>query len=146
MKLLILLFIAIIGFSAGTWPENFANHEIRMRLSGVQHDSGKIIFALFDSEESFLEDPIRSIVVSASEWKNSNFFERLPSGTYAIAVFHDENSNGKLDKTFIGLPKEPFAFSNNTIRGLNFPSWDKASFELNEQQIEKHLELIKLSI
>jgi uncharacterized protein (DUF2141 family) len=28
-------------------------------------------------------------------------------GAYSIAVFHDRNGNGKLDRSFIGLPGEP---------------------------------------
>jgi uncharacterized protein (DUF2141 family) len=31
-------------------------------------------------------------------------FPDLPSGSYAVALFHDENGNGKLD-TFAGIPK-----------------------------------------
>jgi uncharacterized protein (DUF2141 family) len=37
-------------------------------------------------------------------------------GSYAIAVFHDTNGNGKLDRNFIGLPSEPYGFSNDVGR------------------------------
>lgn len=37
-------------------------------------------------------------------------------GSYAIAVFHDLNGNGRLDRNFIGLPSEPYGFSNGTGR------------------------------
>jgi uncharacterized protein (DUF2141 family) len=37
-------------------------------------------------------------------------------GSYAIAVFHDTNGNGKLDRSFIGLPSEPYGFSNDVGR------------------------------
>jgi uncharacterized protein (DUF2141 family) len=37
-------------------------------------------------------------------------------GSYSIAVFHDTNGNGKLDRNFIGLPNEPYGFSNDTGR------------------------------
>ena len=39
-------------------------------------------------------------------------FAGLPAGTYAVSVFHDANSNGKLD-TFAGIPKEGYGFSRN---------------------------------
>jgi uncharacterized protein (DUF2141 family) len=29
-------------------------------------------------------------------------FEGVPPGQYAVAVFHDENGNGKMDTNFIG--------------------------------------------
>ncbi|SCY25707.1 DUF2141 domain-containing protein [Microvirga guangxiensis] len=37
-------------------------------------------------------------------------------GSYSIAVFHDTNGNGKLDRNFIGLPSEPYGFSNDVGR------------------------------
>jgi uncharacterized protein (DUF2141 family) len=37
-------------------------------------------------------------------------------GSYAIAVFHDVNGNGQLDRNFIGLPNEPYGFSNDVGR------------------------------
>jgi uncharacterized protein (DUF2141 family) len=46
-------------------------------------------------------------------------------GRYAIAVFHDTNGNGKLDRSFIGLPQEPYGFSNDVGR-RGFPSFEGA--------------------
>jgi uncharacterized protein (DUF2141 family) len=37
-------------------------------------------------------------------------------GTYAVAVFHDLNGNARLDRNFIGLPSEPYGFSNDVGR------------------------------
>jgi len=36
----------------------------------------------------------------------------IPPGTYAIACYHDENDNGKLDTNFLGIPKEGTGASN----------------------------------
>jgi uncharacterized protein (DUF2141 family) len=33
-------------------------------------------------------------------------FEDIPPGTYALAVVHDENMNGKLDTNWLGIPTE----------------------------------------
>jgi uncharacterized protein (DUF2141 family) len=58
-------------------------------------------------------------------------FKDVPFGTHAIAVFHDTNSNGKLDKNFLGIPKEGYAFSNNVFGALGLPpSFKDASFKL----------------
>lgn len=37
-------------------------------------------------------------------------------GAYAVAVFHDTSGNGKLDHSLIGLPNEPYGFSNDVGR------------------------------
>lgn len=49
------------------------------------------------------------------------------TGTYAIAVVHDENSNNKMD-TAIFLPKEGFGFSRNPAITVGPPSFKAASF------------------
>jgi uncharacterized protein (DUF2141 family) len=54
----------------------------------------------------------------------------LKPGTYAIAVFHDRNKNGKLDKNIFGAPTESYGFSNNARSTFSAPSFSAASFEL----------------
>jgi uncharacterized protein (DUF2141 family) len=52
-------------------------------------------------------------------------------GSYAIAVFHDTNGNGKLDRNFIGLPSEPYGFSNDVGR-RGAPDFDAARIVVRE--------------
>jgi uncharacterized protein (DUF2141 family) len=40
-------------------------------------------------------------------------FSGLGKGKYAVLVYHDQNTNGKLDTNFIGMPKEGVGNSNN---------------------------------
>jgi len=49
-------------------------------------------------------------------------------GTYAVAVLHDEDDDGALDRDFFGLPQEGFGFSNDAAPGLGPPSFHDASF------------------
>ncbi|MCC6914487.1 MAG: DUF2141 domain-containing protein [Rhodospirillaceae bacterium] len=53
------------------------------------------------------------------------------AGIYALAVYHDRNGNTKLDKTWIGLPSEPFGLSNNPPRRLAMPKHKDSAFEVN---------------
>ena len=48
----------------------------------------------------------------------------IPPGTYAVKLHIDENENGKLDTNFLGIPKEQYGISNNTL----FLNFDAASF------------------
>ena len=52
-------------------------------------------------------------------------------GSYGIAVFHDTNGNGKLDRNFIGLPSEPYGFSNDVGR-RGAPNFDAARIVVRE--------------
>lgn len=40
-------------------------------------------------------------------------FRNLNAGRYAIAVIHDANADGKLNRGFLGIPIEGFGFSRN---------------------------------
>ncbi len=59
-------------------------------------------------------------------------FDKVPYGSYAIAAFHDANSNGKLDKNFMGIPVEPYGFSNNPLARWNSPPFQESQFDFTE--------------
>ena len=55
----------------------------------------------------------------------------MAPGTYAIQAFHDENSNDKVDRNFLGVPKEGVGFSNDAKIVLfppRAPQWADAKF------------------
>jgi uncharacterized protein (DUF2141 family) len=45
------------------------------------------------------------------------------TGVYALAVYHDVNANRRYDRTAVGLPAEPYGFSNNPRVFLGMPAW-----------------------
>lgn len=65
-------------------------------------------------------------------------FKDLPHGTFAVSVLHDENGNGKMDKNFVGMPKEGYSASNNPKKKRRAPTFDEAKFSLTsaEQTVE----------
>jgi uncharacterized protein (DUF2141 family) len=44
-------------------------------------------------------------------------------GVYALAVYHDANSNRRFDRTGLGLPAEDFGFSNNPRPFFGMPNF-----------------------
>ncbi|MDB5721533.1 MAG: hypothetical protein JWP15_2151 [Alphaproteobacteria bacterium] len=58
-------------------------------------------------------------------------FEGVRPGTYALAIFHDENGNKKLD-TFLGIPREGFGFSRNPTVRFGPPRFAQAGFEVGD--------------
>ncbi len=63
-------------------------------------------------------------------------FEDIPPGTYALAVIHDENMNGKLDTNWLGVPKEGYGFSNDVKAVRGAPSFSDASFPYDGQVLD----------
>lgn len=106
--------------------------KIIIDLSGMKNSNGNINIAIYNSSSSF-NDPnnaYRKIAVSATSGSMIITLEGIPQGTYAIGLFHDENTNNIIDKNFIGIPKEGFAFSNNATANFGPPSFGQASFYL----------------
>lgn len=67
--------------------------------------------------------------------------QNVPTGTYAIEVFQDLNSNGKMDSRFLGIPKEPYGFSRDARPLLSKPDFDRVKFEVAAGQNSQTLHL-----
>lgn len=108
---------------------------IRVVVTDMESTGGMVGVALFTSDKGFPDKPekaMRSTVRRAGSDQCEFIFEGVPCGTYAVSVLHDENGNGKMDKTFIGIPKEGFGVSNNPRIKYGPPSFDDARFDLGE--------------
>ena len=61
-------------------------------------------------------------------------FKDLPHNDYAVAIFHDINNNGLLDKNALGIPVEPYGFSRNARARFSAPPFNDAKIELKGNQ------------
>jgi uncharacterized protein (DUF2141 family) len=112
---------------------------LEVNVNGIMTKEGNVHVALFREQDYFPAHgnqfkgqviPVKSSMVTAS-------FMNLKPGTYAIAVFHDRNKNGKLDKNIFGAPTESYGFSNNARSTFSAPTFSAASFELkNDLQLK----------
>jgi len=64
----------------------------------------------------------------------------LPAGEYALAIFHDENNNGKLDTNWLGIPKEKVAFSKAKMKTFGPPKFKECAFKMSSDH-EIHIDL-----
>lgn len=53
----------------------------------------------------------------------------LAPGGYAVAIFHDENRNEKLD-VLLGIPREGFGFSRNPVVRFGAPKFRQVRIDL----------------
>ncbi|GAB3924777.1 DUF2141 domain-containing protein [Larkinella terrae] len=88
--------------------------KLNVTIENIRHSTGQIRVGLYAACENFPMGckPIASQVIDASGNNVHLAFDVKP-GDYAVALFHDVNGNGKLDKNLFGIPKEPYGFSNN---------------------------------
>ena len=75
--------------------------------------------------------PVAGTVVPAKAGEMTVTFDSLKPGEYGIKVFQDENRNGKLDMSMMGMsPAEPYGMSNDARPSMSGPPWDDARFTL----------------
>ncbi|MHA6318615.1 DUF2141 domain-containing protein [Altererythrobacter sp. CAU 1778] len=60
-------------------------------------------------------------------------FKGIEPGRYAVALLHDENGNGKVDRALV-LPKEGFGFSRDAKLQMGPPRFDAAAIDLKSGQ------------
>ena len=86
-------------------------------VTGIKENSGTIVISIHDSAESFRKHiPYRNVELAVTGDK-AVYHIRLKAGDYAFCVYHDVNGDGKLSTNAIGIPKEPFGFSNYDGKG-----------------------------
>jgi len=120
---------------------------LTIRVIGARNTKGRIGIALFRDADGFPGDTSKAFRVQQSEIDPQTLsaqvsFEGVPQGTYAVSVFHDENMNGKLDKNFVGAPKEGYGASNNPKKRMGPPKFDEAKFSVDQQQRLVEIKLI----
>ena len=81
---------------------------------------------IYKSTEVFVKDNKAQIV-----------FNSLKKGVYAFSFFHDLNNNKELDTNFLGIPKEPYGFSNYKKGRFGPPKFNEASLEINKNSYYK---------
>lgn len=103
----------------------------------VKHElpaSGQVKVSVFNSQSTFLKSPYAQKQTHVgTEGETIINFENLPAGDYAVSAIHDQDANGKLNRNFIGKPREPFGFSNNVRVRFAPPAFDKTKFTVTEQ-------------
>lgn len=123
ITLIIILFQILNGFKP------LGNSTLKVEVSNFENKPSTKIWVSVFSENGFLEKSIKTKSVMISGNKVFVEFD-LPQGEYAVSSYQDINSNGKLDRYFIGKPKEPYGFSNN-VKPFGPPSYKDCKFNLS---------------
>ena len=103
---------------------------LHVRVVKLHNSNGQVICTLFNSPSAFPSDSTKAVGQIAVPIKDNAAvcsFGGLAPGKYALVTFHDENSNGKFDRNWLGLPKEGYAFSNDVRPVFAPPSFKAAS-------------------
>jgi uncharacterized protein (DUF2141 family) len=112
-------------------------HSLTIEIDGFNNDNGQLVLGVCNKKENFLKEFAYGDVVKIVNKKAKVVIKNLPSGEYAISLFHDVNSNNILDKNMFGIPSEDYGFSNNAKGTFGPPKYEDAKFTINESKIIK---------
>ncbi len=128
----IFLFFLFTSFS---W-EMETKSDLTVSVTNIQHAKGKISFGLFRKQDSFpvKGKQFKGVLIDTKKPSTKYTFENLADGQYAVAIFHDENENGIMDKNMFGAPTEAYGFSRNARGTFAAPSFEEAKIDLKENK------------
>ncbi|NDB34326.1 MAG: DUF2141 domain-containing protein [Flavobacteriia bacterium] len=107
-------------------------YSVKVCITGFSNSKGTAHVALYNKSTDFPDygKQMEGKVVSIKDNKCEVWFKNLKQGSYALAVYHDENNNNKLDKNLFGAPTESYGFSNNVRPMFSAPTFDECKYYL----------------
>ena len=130
-----------LGVAALIHGSAAAAAELKLEFPGLR-EGGQVSVAVFSTADHWArrEPPVWAETrnVGSSVLRLSR---DLPPGEYAVMAYHDRNGNGRLDTLPVGLPTEPYGFSNEARGVFGPPSWKAARFRLPDAGVRQVIRL-----
>ena len=125
------LILSCLVFTTNSYSE-----EANLKINILNLDKPGVLYLSICKDAAGFEETVEneseeaSCITSAVEIELQNFKINgmIPHGEYAISLFVDSNGNKKIDKNFLGIPKEQYGFSNNVMGRMSAPTFDQAKF------------------
>ena len=130
-KIVLLVLIQIVCGIFLFAEETAEEKKLIVQVTNVTSEEGQIILAIYNSSENYDKRIAFQEVKLKPEIDTVIFETNVPDGEYLVMLVHDINNNGKLDTSFIGMPKEPVGLSNYDGKGIP-GKFKKHKFPVNE--------------
>lgn len=108
---------------------------LKIKINGIDNIKGQLMIGVYSDETNFPKHDKATLnkIYKVTSKAPVIILNDLKIGkSYAVAVYHDENSNKRLDKNLFGLPTEKYGFSNNARGVFGPPYFSDASFKLSK--------------
>ena len=116
---------------------------VNLTVTGLRSAKGQVLVCLTREADHFPDcsgsKTARSAIVPASRPQAT--FADLPQGRYAISVLHDENANGRADKTLGLIPREGFGFSRDAPVRMGPPKFEQAAFSIDGGDVRQSVRM-----
>ena len=112
MKTIIATIALIVTVSLG-----YSQNTLTVKINGLKTNNGTVMVQLYNANQELVQETKAEVSDKTATIK----FKNLPTGTFAVQYYHDENSNGKMDTGMFGKPEEGYGYSNDA-RGFMGPA------------------------
>jgi uncharacterized protein (DUF2141 family) len=132
---LALCVVVLLALAGASRARAAGESTVDINVGTFRNTKGWLGCRLYSSPAGFPRDPTpREQRIAIPGGIARCTFTNVTPGTYAVAVMHDENGNGKLDSNFLGIPTEGYGASNNHTHAMSAPTWDESKFEVKAGQ------------
>lgn len=132
--------VLIAGFSMMAFSQTSTSVLI-LKVENIKKEKGSIVIGLVNKKEDFQtkNKPYQLVKAPVKGDTAIYTFQNIPKGDfYAASIYQDMNDNDKLDANFIGMPKEPYAFSNSALGEYGRPpTYEQARFSVQQDTVVK---------
>ena len=113
--------------------------DLEITITNIKEIEGHIQIGLYNDPELFPEVNKQFKVFYFKVNSNTMKYtiKGLKNDDYALAIFHDLNSDTICNRNFMGIPTEDYGFSNNVRPFLSPPSFENAKINLNKINLVK---------
>lgn len=113
------------------------SNNLIIRIEGIQILSGNIMIAAFNNQQDFnsKENPSFVNMTKVVDSIQKIDLKDLSDGKYAIAVYHDQNSDEQLNTSSIGIPSEGYGFSGNYNSIFKKPKFKDCKIDIKSDTI-----------
>lgn len=106
-----------------------ASSKLSVQVTSVRSAKGEIALTLYPNiKHRFLAKGGKLARIRAKAQLVTNVCFWVPQGTYAMAIYHDSNTDHDFNRTIVGLPAEGFGFSNNPETTVGLPPLSAVRF------------------
>lgn len=107
--------------------------KLTITVKNITEHVGTLKIGVYD-EEGYMKTTLAAAEVQANKDEVTVTVNLPRAGKYAVAVFQDKNGNNKLDSNFLGIPNEPFGFSNLKSFPMGSPKFKTAAIDVDKDQ------------
>lgn len=119
------------GGAPDSRPKVPGGNDVLVSVSHLRSDKGTVIACLTADPQRFprcADDRQAKRAQVAAGKARAIVFHDVRPGTYAVALLHDENNNGKADRAMSMIPREGFGFSRDAKVHMGPPRFRDAAF------------------